>query len=294
MIKSVHAAILTRWTLVSVFGLFGLFGLFPGAVSHWRSWLSEHALLDGLMGSSWLVALLMAAYSFLIAALLGFPGLSAGWRRRGYRLAAVYGGLVALLVIINPFWLSDLHVLTTFRDGHTQLISLVLPGLALWTAGTEGTGRTRRDNRLAREWGRHLMVAGLILFMVFVGLVKIWPTEADYARVVYANSFYKWLGSGETLSTVLVWTGYGQVFAALALAGYWFSRPVFRLGLAMMAFWQLHAYLILVQPGLEWIDFETETGFAVGVTLVWVLKLTWASVVVVVLASERQRRRLWP
>lgn len=52
MIKPVHAANLTRWTLVSVFGLFGLF---PGAASHWRSWLSEHALLDGLMSSGWLV-----------------------------------------------------------------------------------------------------------------------------------------------------------------------------------------------------------------------------------------------
>lgn len=62
----------------------------------------------------------------------------------------------------------------------------------------------------------------------------------------------------------------------------------------MMAFWQLHAYLILVQPGLEWIDFDTETGFAVGVTLVWALKLTWVTAVVVVLASERQRRCLWP
>lgn len=256
MLSPGSALIFGRFALALTFLWFGAMNFTAVGTGIMSGWLDGHVLLSGLADQASSTARAMGVYQIVMAALIGAPIPSGGFRRIGFAMLGLYAAGALTLIFTNPVWAEAEGGFPAIGSGQGILKYLAILGLALWAGSFDNSRMFSNRYSPMRIWGQAVMWAGLVLVLGWIGAMKFTATEAaGIAPLVDSHlAFYRLPDFlGERGTSYLV--GAIELVTVAALAGYWFSTRLYRFGLVMAAITFLLTLSFLITFGGSW-----ETG----------------------------------
>jgi uncharacterized membrane protein YkgB len=225
-----------RLALALSFAWFGAMNFTAVGTQMLEGWIEGHAMLSGLAGQAASAARALGIYQLVMAALIGAPLPTGSFRRIGLAMLAIHCGLALTLMLTNPVWLEAEGGFPAIGAGQDIVKYLAILGLALWAASFESTRMFSSRYSQMRLWSLPVMWAGLVLVLGWIGAMKATASEAaGIEPLVGSHLFFSWLPPLAGTQGTSYAIGAIELVTVLALTGYWFSRWLYRIGLAMAA-----------------------------------------------------------
>jgi uncharacterized membrane protein YkgB len=249
-----NAALIVRAALALIFLWFGAMNFTAVGEATAASWISGHALLSGLASQAGAAATAIGFYQIVMAVLIGAPIPSGSFRRIGFLMLGAYSGVALTVIFTNPVWLDAAGGFPAIGSGQGIIKYLTILGLAFWGASFDTSRLFSQREGVAREWGRHLMLAGLVLVLGWIGAMKFTAAEAaGIDALIRTSPFFAWMPgvldfqasgglplvgwfaetSAMQMTSYLI--GIIELVTAAALLGYWFNPRAYYFGLIMSA-----------------------------------------------------------
>ena len=236
MLSPGSALIFGRFALALTFLWFGAMNFTAVGTGIVSGWLEGHVLLSGLAGQASSAARAMGVYQIVMAILIGAPIPSGSFRRIGFAMLGIYAAGALTLIFTNPVWVEAEGGFPAIGAGQGIIKYLAILGLALWASTFDNSRMFSNRYSQMRVWGQLVMWAGLVLVLGWIGAMKATPTEAaGIAPLVDSHIVFYRLPDviGEQGTSYLI--GAIELITVAALTGYWFSTPLYRIGLGLAA-----------------------------------------------------------
>jgi uncharacterized membrane protein YkgB len=229
-----NALILARGSLALIFLWFGAMNFTAVGEGIVSGWLTGHALLSGMAGQAEAAAKALGIYQIVMAALIGAPIPSGSFRRIGFAMLGVFAVVALTALLTNPVWLEAAGGFPAIGAGQGILKYLGILGVAMWAGSFTNTRMFATRRSAMRDVSQHVMWAGLMLVLVWIGAMKFTLPEAEgIDPLIRTSPFFFWMPNFFSVQQTSWIIGVIELLTAIALLGYWFNRRLFLAGLAM-------------------------------------------------------------
>ncbi|MHA6287457.1 YkgB family protein [Maricaulis sp. CAU 1757] len=221
-----------RLALIILFAWFGAMNFTAVGVATVEGWLAGHALLSQLANQASSAATAIGIYQLVAAAVLAVPIAGSSFHRIGYAMIGLYAALALTVLFTNPVWSEAAGGFPAIGSGQGILKYVSILGLALW-GGSFGTGRmfTHRHSEM-RLWSQPIMWFGLVLVLGWIGAMKFTAVEAAGIEPLLRTSLlFSWIVGLLPVQQISNAIGVVELLTVAALAGFWFNRRLYRIGL---------------------------------------------------------------
>ncbi|WP_323761673.1 DUF417 family protein [Maricaulis sp.] len=225
---------MARLSLAVMFLWFGVMNFTEVGTQITGSWIGGHAFLSGLAGQAGSAAKTLGVYQIIAAVLVGAPIPSGSFRRIGFAMTGLYAFLALTVLLTNPVWIASAGGFPAIGSGQGILKYIAILGLSLWGGSFENSRMFAQRHTDMRMWSQPVMWLGLVMVLGWIGGMKFTAVEAaGIEPLVQTSPFFAWLLGLMPLQTVSNLIGVIELITVIALAGYWFSNTLFRIGLVM-------------------------------------------------------------
>ncbi|WP_417485151.1 DUF417 family protein [Maricaulis salignorans] len=234
MPSTTNALLFARASLAVIFFWFGAMGFTPVGEAIAGSWISGHAFLSGLEDQAASAARALGIYQIVMAVLIGAPLPLGSFRRIGFVLLGIFAGLALTALLTNPVWLEAEGGFPAIGSGQGILKYIAILGLALWAGSFDNSRIFSNRTSKTRAISLPVMWCGLVVVLVWVGLMKFTAAEAaGIAPLIASSPLFSWMQAFMPEQAISGLIGVIEILTALALLGYWFNPRLFRIGLLM-------------------------------------------------------------
>lgn len=236
MLSPGSALLFARAALAVMLAWFGAMNFTPVGIGIVEGWITGHAFLSGLSGQAASAAFAIGMYQIVAAVLIGLPIPSAGFRRIGLGMAAGYAAIALTVMLTNNVWLDAEGGFPAIGSGQGILKYIAVLGLTLWAGSFDNSRMFSSRYSAMREWSQLVMWAGLVLVLAWIGGVKFTASEAAGIEPLVASHLaFAWMPGLMGIQNTSYVIGVIELVTVLALAGFWFSARLYRIGLVLAA-----------------------------------------------------------
>ena len=236
MPSTTNALLFARASLAIIFAWFGAMNFTPVGEAIVGDWIAGHAFLSGLETQAGSAAKALGIYQIVMAVLIGAPLPLGSFRRIGFAMLGLFSGLALTALLTNPVWLEAEGGFPAIGSGQGVLKYVAILGLAMWAGSFDNSRIFSNRTSQMRSISLPVMLAGLVIVLGWIGLMKFTAAEAaGIAPLIGSSPLFSWLQAFIPEQAYSALIGVIELLTALALLGYWFNPRLFRIGLAMAA-----------------------------------------------------------
>ncbi|WP_300544740.1 DUF417 family protein [Maricaulis sp.] len=236
MLSPGNALIFSRFALAVMFIWFAAMNFTSVGTSTVESWIAGHAFLSGLSDQASSAARTLGIYQLVAGVLIGAPLPSGSFRRIGLAMFGLYAALALTLMFTNPVWLEAEGGFPAIGSGQGIIKYLAMLGLVFWAASFDNSRMFSNRHSGMRLWSQIVMWAGLVLVLGWIGAMKFTASEAaGIDPLVTTHLAFSWMPPLLGIQGTSHVIGVIELVTVAALAGYWFSSHLYRIGLHLAA-----------------------------------------------------------
>jgi uncharacterized membrane protein YkgB len=229
-----NALLFARASLAVIFIWFGAMDFTPVGEAIVGEWIAGHAFLSGLEPQAASAARALGIYQIVMAALIGAPLPLGSFRRIGFVMLGLFCALALTAMATNPVWLEAEGGFPAVGAGQGVLKYIAILGLSMWAGSFDNSRIFSNRTSQSRSISLPVMLAGLVIVLGWIGLMKFTAAEAaGIAPLIGSSVLFSWMQAFIPEQVISGLIGVIEILTALALMGYWFNPRLFRIGLTM-------------------------------------------------------------